>query len=144
VTQETAPATKCEAIANLVQELGYRTQIIDDLIHLGMSGWTVLLIPFDDESIQLYFGIQVDAEDGFGMKEANEFNRVHRFIKCYLTTNAVGFEQDFYFDLKKSDARKILETILTQWDYALGMVKNALDVASTKNVADAGGPTPPD
>lgn len=138
-------ATEAElaGIAALIQELGYRAQIADGLIRTAMSGWAVLVLVWPGESIQMYFGLSVDAEDGFGFEQANEFNKSYRFVKCYTGDGTAGFEQDFYFDASQSDAKDKLEQIFSSWEGSIGSALEALREARRRHHEHVEQPAPP-
>jgi hypothetical protein len=130
-------------IATLIQELGYRAQISGETISTAMSGWSVLVIVWPGHSIQMYFGISVDAEDGFGLEQANEFNRTHRFAKCYILEDSARFEGDFYFDVTQPDAKEKLDRIFLSWEISIGGARDALNEAKRLHDKRVAAPTPP-
>jgi len=125
--------TEIARTAALIQELGYRAQIIETSIRTAMSGWTVLVFVFPGQSIQMYMGLSVNAEDGFGLEQANEFNKTNRFVKCYIGQEAARFEQDFYFNVSQPSAKGELERIFSSWETAIGSVREALRVARQRH-----------
>ncbi|MGE4480823.1 hypothetical protein [Acidocella sp.] len=119
--------TKLDEIATLIQELGYKALVTDDLISTSMSGWNVGVFPYNDDSIQMYLGFTIGAEDNFDFSQANEFNKVNRYSKCYVTDNTAAFEQDFFFDVSKPTAKNDLERIFATWEGIIGLAREALD-----------------
>lgn len=118
-------------LAALIQEIGYRAQIQGSSIKTAMSGLKVVIFDWPGESIQMYFGMSLDNEDGFGLENANELNRSFRFIKCYVRADVVHFEQDFFFDVSKEDAKEHLERIFNTWEASISSALEALRNART-------------
>ena len=130
-------------IAALIQEIGYRAQITETSIRTAMSGWSVLVFVFPGVSIQMYSGITVNAEDGFGLEQANRFNSGYRFSKCYLREGMVALEQDFYFNVSQPDAKAVLERIFFNWEASISVFKGAHLTARQHHAASAEPPPPP-
>lgn len=124
--------TEIARIAALIQELGYRAQPGEDSIRTAMSGWAVLIFVWPGESIQMYLGFSLDAEDGFGLEQANEFNQAQRFIKCYVWEDTVRFEQDFYFNVSQPNAKEELGRIFADWEISIGFAQEALREAQRR------------
>jgi len=123
-------------LAALVQELGYRAQIEDDsTIKTAMSGLTVVIFNWPGDSIQLYLAFSRGQQEGFGIEQANELNRLRRFIKCYISPKAISFEQDFFFDVSKDGAKEELERILRTWE---GSISSAFDALKDAQKDDRG------
>jgi hypothetical protein len=133
--------TKFDKIATLIQEIGYKALVKDNLISTSMSGWSVAIIPYGDDSIQMYLGFTMDANDNFGLDQANEFNKTNRYSKCYLVDNAAAFEQDFFFDISKPTAKNDLERIFETWEGVIGLAREALHKNEQKRDEQASPPT---
>ena len=116
-----------DQIAKLIQELGYRAQVDGGAIRTAMSGWSILVFPFEDDSIQMYLGIPIGRGRNFGLDQANDFNKDFRHVKCYLADGVARFEQDFYFDVTKATAKDDLERIFLSWESSIGSAQKALD-----------------
>jgi hypothetical protein len=116
-------------IADLVLDIGYRAHKGNGFIRTAMSGWTILLFVFLNKSIQMYFGLSREDYDHFDIKSANEFNEKNRFVKCYLSKEAIRFEHDFYFDHADGNARQLIERIFARWEISINIATEALNEA---------------
>ena len=110
---------------------------------LSADGTTLLYLTYLGMSQSSAFGISVDAEDGFGLEQANEFNRTHRFAKCYILEDSARFEGDFYFDVTQPDAKEKLDRIFLSWEISIGGARDALNEAKRLHDKRVAAPTPP-
>jgi hypothetical protein len=116
-------------LVHLIQELGYRASNggSDNVIETAMSGFRVAIFITPKHSIQLFCGVALSEDSGFGLEEANNANKQLRFAKFYIDNeDDLGMESDFLFDVDTEDAASQLASIFSLWEGSLALMKERL------------------
>jgi hypothetical protein len=119
----------CHRLASLLQELGYKAKFDaeEGFLETGMAGLRVLAYYFDQGTMQLFCGLRLSEEAGFGLHQVNDFNKKYRFSKLYMMDDeSLAMEQDFLLDLSSDTALADLQRITGLWEGSLSFWKEEL------------------
>jgi len=118
-----------ETLAKFLNELGYKAKYDseEDYVESAMAGLKVLVYWYESGSIQLFCGIKMGEDSGFGATEVNAFNKSYRFAKVYMTDEGdLAIENDALIDWSRESAFSNLQKIIGLWEGSLSLLKEAM------------------
>lgn len=116
-------------LADYLREEGYKAKISENgqMITSGVGGMTVGVFPYENNTIQISFGVELDEDVRFGLDQANAYNRAYRYAKVYIDDDGdVVLSADYLLDLNRPTVSEDIRRIMTNFEGCVAMFRNTL------------------
>lgn len=112
-------------IAQALQGLGYRAQVLDDQIVTSVGGIKAGVRWYEPGSVQFATGVSA-VPDTFGLLQVNEFNSQYRFGTLYKQGANLFLQSNFLVDTNVDDLSEQLDSMVTIFEGLATEVRQAI------------------
>lgn len=116
-------------ISEILKDEGYRAKLSSDgsFITSGVGGMKISIYAYENDSIQLVCGVNLDDNSEFGVEQANAYNRRYRYAKVYIDSDSdVVLSGDYFVELEKDTAPEYVRQIMSNFDACVALFRGAL------------------